>query len=154
MNLINIMEFKEEKNYILKTIDKIKHLNFLKLKFLISKYETCLKLRNADFFFRERKVKSLLMQVSVSDLTIFRKMGQIAVHTHLSDPDPEPLLLSEEELSLLLSFSESDSDSLPDSDSNVFWKLIISTTLQFRSYLYARYRLSLVLFGIVRFHPQ
>lgn len=44
--------------------------------------------------------------------------------THLSDPEPDPVLLPEEELSLLLSFSESDPDSLPDSDSNVFCKLI------------------------------
>lgn len=66
------------------------------------------------------------MQVRISNLTMFREMDQVFVYTHLSDPDPEPLLLAEEELSLLLSFSESDPDSLPDSESNVFWKSIIS----------------------------
>lgn len=71
------------------------------------------------------------MQVCIPDLMIFREMSQNLVHTHLSDPDPEPLLLPEEELSLLLSFSESDPDSLPDSDSNVFWKLVISATCNF-----------------------
>lgn len=84
------------------------------------------------FFFVREKYKNLTeLQIHVSDFMIFRKMGQIVVHTHLSDPDPEPLLLPEEELSLLLSFSESDPDSLPDSDSNVFWKSIISTTYNF-----------------------
>lgn len=104
---------------------------------LFLKSKICLKLKNFQIhwmFYCIKKIytyKISLMQVGVSDFMIFRETDQIVVHTNLSDPDPEPLLLSEEELSLLLSFSESDPVSLPDSDSNVFWKSIISTTCNF-----------------------